>query len=96
LQDELFTANDHSMTGIMAASVARDDGKPVREDIDNFTFSLIAPLGAKDHCCFGSHGPLVFPSGTCPTPPRDGTTGAVSGMPGIVGPSGWPEKHFQN
>ena len=37
------------MSGIMAAGVARDHIKALGENIDDLTFTFIAPLGTKDH-----------------------------------------------
>ena len=55
LQNELLSADDDSMSGIVTAGIARDDGKSIGENVDDLSFSLVAPLGAQYHCCLGSH-----------------------------------------
>ncbi len=49
LQDEFLSVNDDGMAGIMAAGVARDHGKVLREHVDNFAFAFVAPLGADNY-----------------------------------------------
>ena len=47
LENELFLADKNRVPGVMAALIARNDIKVLGEKVDNFAFSLIAPLGAK-------------------------------------------------
>jgi hypothetical protein len=35
----------------MPTGVTGHDGKIVRQNVDNFAFAFVAPLGAHDHCC---------------------------------------------
>src|SRR5262249_46497494 len=47
LQDIFPIANKDRVAGIMATLVSRDNIEAIREKVDNFAFSLIAPLRAK-------------------------------------------------
>ena len=49
LQDELFAGDDDGMAGVVAAGVAGDDVEALGQDVDDFAFALIAPLGTKNH-----------------------------------------------
>ena len=55
LEDELLAADDDGVSGVVAAGVARHDGKALAEHVDNLAFAFIAPLGAENDCCFCSH-----------------------------------------
>ncbi len=55
LEDELLAADDDGMSGVVPASVAGHDGEALGENVDDFAFAFIAPLGAKYDCCFCSH-----------------------------------------
>ena len=54
-QDEFTFADKDRVARIMAALIAGDDIEPIREQIDNFSFTLISPLGPEDdqvsHLC---------------------------------------------
>ena len=54
LQDELLAVDDDRVAGIVAASVTGYDGKALRQDVDNLSFTLVAPLGADNHRSFAS------------------------------------------
>ena len=49
MEDIFFTSNDDGVTGIVAALAADDDIGFIREEVDNFSFSFIAPLGADEN-----------------------------------------------
>jgi hypothetical protein len=38
----------------MPSGIAGHHGKIVRENVDNFAFAFIAPLGAYNHCCLAA------------------------------------------
>ena len=59
LEDEFLAADDDGVSGVVAASVAGDDGKALGEHVDDLAFAFIAPLGAENDCCFCSHGSLL-------------------------------------
>jgi hypothetical protein len=42
------------VAGIMAAGVTGNYGETLRQNIDNLSFALIAPLGADDNCGLAS------------------------------------------
>src|SRR5581483_194347 len=48
LQNEFLAVDDDGMPGIVSAGITRDYGELFREDVDNFPFAFIAPLGAYD------------------------------------------------
>ena len=55
LKNKLLSPDDDGMPGVVAARIARHHRKPVRKNIDDLAFSLVAPLGAHQHCSLGSH-----------------------------------------
>ena len=38
--------NDDRVAGVVAAGVTRHDGETLREDVDDFAFAFVAPLGS--------------------------------------------------
>jgi hypothetical protein len=53
--EHVFSAtNDDSVAGIVASLTAYDDFRPFGEEVDDFTFAFIAPLGAYENGV--SHG----------------------------------------
>ena len=48
VQDELFRADHDRMARVMAALVARNNVRPLRQQVNDLSFSFIAPLGADD------------------------------------------------
>ena len=48
LEDEFFFADEDRVARIVSALIARDDIEPFGEEIDDFAFTLIAPLRAED------------------------------------------------
>jgi hypothetical protein len=50
VKDIFFFANKDRMAGVVAAGVADDDIRLFREDVNDFAFALIAPLGANQNC----------------------------------------------
>ena len=48
MQDELTGVVDHRVAGVVATLVARDDVRMLGEEVDDFTLSLVSPLGAYD------------------------------------------------
>ena len=52
-QDALLSLGDHGMSGVGAALVADDHVSPCRQDIDDFAFAFIAPLGANQDSVHG-------------------------------------------
>jgi hypothetical protein len=51
LQDKALPVDDDGMPGVMPAGIARHDGEPFREHIDNLAFAFVAPLRADyDNC----------------------------------------------
>src|SRR5690606_16224108 len=55
---EGFSARDDGVPGVVAAAVANDIGGFVAEDVDDFAFGFIAPLGADDD--EGGHSFALF------------------------------------
>ena len=47
-QNELLFADENRVAGIVPALIARHDVELFREEIDDFAFTLVAPLGAED------------------------------------------------
>jgi hypothetical protein len=45
-QNEGFIPDVNRMTGVVPALIARDDVEPVRQQINNFSLSFVAPLSA--------------------------------------------------
>src|SRR5579862_763340 len=54
LEDELPPIDDDRVPGVMPAGIARDNGKILREHVDNFAFALVAPLGSNYTRSFSS------------------------------------------
>ena len=50
MKDEFLLADLDGVTGIVTALRADDDIGFLREDVDDFAFSFIAPLGADKDC----------------------------------------------
>src|SRR5258708_7004618 len=48
LQDEFLAVDNDRVAGIMAAGIARDNGKILRQHVDNLSLALVAPLGANN------------------------------------------------
>jgi len=48
-QHECFVTNVNTVAGIVPALISGDDIKPVSEQIDNFSFTFVASLGADNH-----------------------------------------------
>ncbi len=48
LQDELAAVDDDGVAGVVAAGVTGDDGEALGEDVDDFAFAFVAPLGSED------------------------------------------------
>ena len=48
VEDEFFAVDDDGMAGVMAAGVAGHDMVALGEDVDDFAFAFVAPLGAED------------------------------------------------
>jgi hypothetical protein len=44
LQNEFFSVDDDGVSGVMAAGVARHDGKSLGKYVDHLTLALVAPL----------------------------------------------------
>src|SRR5271170_5793935 len=55
LQDEFLPTDNDRMPGIVATRIARHDGEPFRENIDDLAFAFIAPLGADYYRRLSSH-----------------------------------------
>src|SRR5438309_10999120 len=49
LQHKLCAVDDDGMAGIMSAGIAGYDGEVLRQHVNDFSFALVAPLGANDH-----------------------------------------------
>ena len=49
MQDEFFLADLDRVTGVVAALRADDDVGLLGEDVDDLSFSFIAPLGADEN-----------------------------------------------
>src|SRR5262249_49471018 len=50
VQDVLLFANKDRVAGIVAAGVSDNDVRFFREDVDDFAFAFVAPLGAYQNC----------------------------------------------
>ena len=48
--NELFAIDDQRMARIGATSVANNHIGPFAQQVDNFSFTFIAPLGSNDDC----------------------------------------------
>ncbi len=48
LEDEFFFADEDRVARVVSALIARDNIEPFGEEIDDFAFTLIAPLRAED------------------------------------------------
>src|SRR5271168_531283 len=55
LQDELLAPDDDGMSSIVTAGIARYNSKPIGKNVDDLSFSLIAPLGAQYYRSLSSH-----------------------------------------
>ena len=55
LENVLLLADEDRVPRVVSALVARHDVEPIREQIDDFSLALVAPLGAEDdhvsHLC---------------------------------------------
>ncbi len=49
MQDELLAVDDDGVAGIVAAGIAGYNGKTLRQNVDNLSFALVAPLGADNY-----------------------------------------------
>ena len=49
MEDIFFTADDNRVSCVVAALAADDDVGFIREEVDDFSFSFIAPLGADEN-----------------------------------------------
>jgi hypothetical protein len=49
VEDIFFAFDDNGVAGVVAALAADDDIGFIREEIDDFSFSFIAPLGANEN-----------------------------------------------
>ena len=49
-QHALLALRDHGVAGVRAALVAHHDVRLVRQDVDDFSFAFISPLGADKNC----------------------------------------------
>ena len=58
LQDELATADDDGVPGIVAAGVARNHIEAFRQNVNDFAFALVTPLGTENYrgWAFGHEG----------------------------------------
>ena len=54
LKDELLAVDGHRVSGIVAAGIARHYFEALGENINDFAFAFVAPLGADNHCCLAS------------------------------------------
>ena len=54
VQDGFFAVNDEGMAGVVAALVTHDGARFFGEQVDDFAFAFVAPLGA-DNDEFGAH-----------------------------------------
>jgi hypothetical protein len=57
LQNEPLFAMDDRMPGIVSTGIAGHCAEPLTQHINNLSFTLIAPLGAQNHCRLRSHQP---------------------------------------
>jgi hypothetical protein len=62
LQDEFLSPDDDGMPGVVAAGIACHHGKPIGKNVDDLSFSLVAPLGTQYNRSLGSH---ELPSISC-------------------------------
>jgi hypothetical protein len=51
LENEFLAADDHGMPGVVTARISRYYGKMIGEDVYDFAFALVAPLGADNDRC---------------------------------------------
>src|SRR5580698_898402 len=49
LQHKLFSVDDDGVAGIVAASIAGNDGEILRQNVDDLAFAFVAPLGADNY-----------------------------------------------
>ena len=49
MQNKLLTVDDDGVSGIVPPGIAGDDGEVLREYVDDFALTLVAPLRADDH-----------------------------------------------
>jgi hypothetical protein len=49
VENIFLTADDDRVTGVVTALAADDDVGFIREEVDDFSFSFIAPLGADEN-----------------------------------------------
>ena len=50
MQHRLLAFDDDRMTGVVAAGVAHDDARRLREHVNDFAFAFVTPLGADQNC----------------------------------------------
>jgi hypothetical protein len=48
MKDGCFAIHNESVTGVIAALKPNDDISVLSEEIDNFAFAFVSPLGADD------------------------------------------------
>ena len=61
LEHELLGAVDYRVSGVVSAGVPRHSAEAFAQHINNFAFTLVAPLGAQNYRSFRSH-PYPLPA----------------------------------
>ena len=49
MADKLFSANNHGMAGVVSTLESDDQIGVLGQQINNFAFTLVTPLGTNDH-----------------------------------------------
>jgi hypothetical protein len=61
LQDKLLAIDDYGVPGVVSAGIASHDRKVLGENVNDFTFAFVTPLGADDD------GSLTLPQVSAPS-----------------------------